>query len=101
MVLLIISVIYNSILSVAKILLFLVFSRKNKKNFGNNAVFFGLFHAVSLFQLLNTSSVERINKATLFREILPDAERSVEISRKTVYGLVLTFYSRNIPLFNK
>jgi len=45
--------------------------------------------------------MERMNKATFLREILPEAERGVEISRKTACGLVLTFYSWNIPLFAK
>jgi hypothetical protein len=58
-------------------------------------------HSFPLLHFVNNSSMEKINKATLFREILPDTERGVEISQKTVYGLVLMFYSRNIPLFNK
>jgi hypothetical protein len=37
--------------------------------------------------------MERINKTTLLREILPEASEGVEISRKTACGLVLTFYS--------
>jgi hypothetical protein len=35
--------------------------------------------------------MERINKATLLREILPEAKRGVEISRKTACGSALTF----------
>jgi len=59
------------------------------------------FHTIPLFRFVNTSSMKRINKTTLLREILPGRSTGVEISRKTACGTVLTCYSWNTPLFSK
>lgn len=42
-------------------------------NILNPLLSYTILHFLSLFQSVNTSSMERINKAILLREILPEA----------------------------